>query len=101
MNVTSRYTTSRYITSRYTTSRYTTSRYTTSRYTATCCVSFPGLLAQFLTSAAQPQHAKPLPPASVRVGCRSYRIIGSHSGVKLCRWTKSMLRGRGGCYKHT
>uniref|UniRef100_A0A8D3EF17 S-adenosyl-L-methionine-dependent tRNA 4-demethylwyosine synthase TYW1 n=1 Tax=Scophthalmus maximus TaxID=52904 RepID=A0A8D3EF17_SCOMX len=24
-----------------------------------------------------------------------------HSGVKLCRWTKSMLRGRGGCYKHT
>ena len=30
-----------------------------------------------------------------------YRIVGSHSGVKLCRWTKSMLRGRGGCYKHT
>ena len=30
-----------------------------------------------------------------------YRVIGSHSGVKLCRWTKSMLRGRGGCYKHT
>ncbi|NXE23848.1 TYW1 synthase, partial [Ardeotis kori] len=30
-----------------------------------------------------------------------YRLIGSHSGVKLCRWTKSMLRGRGGCYKHT
>ena len=26
---------------------------------------------------------------------------GSHSGVKLCRWTKSMLRGRGGCYKHS
>ena len=22
-------------------------------------------------------------------------------GVKLCRWTKGMLRGRGGCYKHT
>ena len=30
-----------------------------------------------------------------------YRVVGSHSGVKLCRWTKSMLRGRGGCYKHT
>ena len=28
------------------------------------------------------------------------RGAGSHSGVKLCRWTKSMLRGRGGCYKH-
>jgi len=30
-----------------------------------------------------------------------YKLIGSHSAVKLCRWTKSMLRGRGGCYKHT
>lgn len=30
-----------------------------------------------------------------------YKIVGSHSGVKLCRWTKSQLRGRGGCYKHT
>uniref|UniRef100_A0A8C7BHB8 tRNA 4-demethylwyosine synthase (AdoMet-dependent) n=1 Tax=Neovison vison TaxID=452646 RepID=A0A8C7BHB8_NEOVI len=32
---------------------------------------------------------------------QGYQLIGSHSGVKLCRWTKSMLRGRGGCYKHT
>lgn len=32
---------------------------------------------------------------------QGYRVIGSHSGVKLCRWTKAMLRGRGGCYKHT
>ncbi|KAG2429944.1 hypothetical protein HYH02_013895 [Chlamydomonas schloesseri] len=31
---------------------------------------------------------------------QGYKIIGSHSGVKMCRWTKSMLRGRGGCYKH-
>ncbi len=30
---------------------------------------------------------------------QGYKIIGSHSGVKMCRWTKSMLRGRGGCYK--
>ena len=52
-----------------------------------------------------------------------YRIIGSHSAVKLCRytrvmhtvpavripnhfiicyrWTKAQMRGRGGCYKHT
>ncbi|NXJ76204.1 TYW1 synthase, partial [Trogon melanurus] len=35
------------------------------------------------------------------VSFESYKLIGSHSGVKLCRWTKSMLRGRGGCYKHT
>ncbi|ESN96458.1 hypothetical protein HELRODRAFT_189252 [Helobdella robusta] len=32
---------------------------------------------------------------------QGYKLIGGHSGVKLCRWTKSMLRGRGGCYKHT
>lgn len=27
---------------------------------------------------------------------QGYRVIGSHSGVKMCRWTKAMLRGRGG-----
>ena len=31
---------------------------------------------------------------------QGYKILGTHSGVKLCRWTKAMLRGRGGCYKH-
>lgn len=30
-----------------------------------------------------------------------YKLIGSHSAVKLCRWTKHQLRGRGGCYKHS
>lgn len=30
-----------------------------------------------------------------------YKMVGSHSAVKLCRWTRSALRGRGGCYKHT
>merc|ERR1712232_692490 len=29
-----------------------------------------------------------------------YKLIGTHSAVKLCRWTKHQL-GRGGCYKHT
>ncbi|KRZ45962.1 tRNA wybutosine-synthesizing protein 1 -like protein, partial [Trichinella pseudospiralis] len=32
---------------------------------------------------------------------QGYHLVGTHSGVKICRWTKSMLRGRGGCYKHT
>jgi hypothetical protein len=32
---------------------------------------------------------------------QGYHLVGSHSGVKLCRWTKNQLRGRGGCYKHT
>jgi hypothetical protein len=27
--------------------------------------------------------------------------LGTHSAVKLCRWTKNQMRGRGGCYKHT
>ena len=30
-----------------------------------------------------------------------YSLVGTHSAVKLCRWQKSMLRGRGGCYKWT
>ncbi|KAK9467944.1 hypothetical protein V1512DRAFT_260407 [Lipomyces arxii] len=30
---------------------------------------------------------------------QGYTIVGSHSGVKVCRWTKSALRGRGSCYK--
>ena len=30
---------------------------------------------------------------------QQYRIVGSHSAVKTCGWTKNMLRGRGGCYK--
>jgi len=32
---------------------------------------------------------------------QGYTIIGTHSGVKLCRWTKSALRGRGSCYKYS
>ncbi|KAH3683735.1 hypothetical protein WICPIJ_005296 [Wickerhamomyces pijperi] len=30
---------------------------------------------------------------------QGYTVVGSHSGVKICRWTKSALRGRGSCYK--
>ena len=30
---------------------------------------------------------------------QQYRIIGSHSAVKTCGWTKTMIRGEGGCYK--
>merc|ERR1711972_185251 len=32
---------------------------------------------------------------------QGYKLVGSHAGVKMCRWTKSMLRGQGGCYKNT
>jgi tRNA wybutosine-synthesizing protein 1 len=30
---------------------------------------------------------------------QQYRILGSHSAVKTCGWTKTMIRGKGGCYK--
>ncbi|HIH37435.1 4-demethylwyosine synthase TYW1 [Candidatus Woesearchaeota archaeon] len=30
---------------------------------------------------------------------QQYRIIGDHSAVKICRWTKNMLTKKGGCYK--
>ncbi len=32
---------------------------------------------------------------------QQYRVVGSHSAVKVCGWTKSMIRGEGGCYKLT
>ncbi|KAM4648643.1 uncharacterized protein AAGF69_012548 [Amazona ochrocephala] len=51
------------------------------------------------TAAWRPHRAWPVPTNVSFAG--GYKLIGSHSGVKLCRWTKSMLRGRGGCYKHT
>ncbi|OEL34423.1 S-adenosyl-L-methionine-dependent tRNA 4-demethylwyosine synthase [Dichanthelium oligosanthes] len=40
-------------------------------------------------------------PIHILCVLQGYKILGSHSGVKICRWTKSQLRGRGGCYKHS
>ncbi len=34
-----------------------------------------------------------------RLRNQQYRIIGNHSAVKTCGWTKSSLVGKGGCYK--
>lgn len=31
---------------------------------------------------------------------QGYRLVGNHSAVKICEWTKHMLRGKGGCYKY-
>ena len=30
---------------------------------------------------------------------QAYRIVGNHSAVKTCGWTKKMVKGEGGCYK--
>ena len=35
----------------------------------------------------------------VRLEKQQYRVVGSHSTVKICGWTKNMIKGRGGCYK--
>lgn len=40
-------------------------------------------------------------PTHATLTKQGYTIIGSHSGVKICRWTKSALRGRGSCYKYS
>ena len=32
---------------------------------------------------------------------QGYRIVGNHSGVKLCHWTKASLTKGVGCYKQT
>lgn len=40
-------------------------------------------------------------PTHTSLTKQGYSIIGSHSGVKICRWTKSALRGRGSCYKYS
>ena len=39
------------------------------------------------------------PEARQELERQQYRLVGSHSAVKTCGWTKNMLRGRGGCYK--
>lgn len=30
---------------------------------------------------------------------QQYRIVGTHSAVKTCGWTRNMINGKGGCYK--
>lgn len=32
---------------------------------------------------------------------QGYRLVGEHSAVKICEWTKKSLRGHGNCYKYT
>jgi tRNA wybutosine-synthesizing protein 1 len=55
---------------------------------------------QKLNSNNEPQEMV-TPSQAVALRKEGYKLIGTHSAVKLCRWTKHQLRGRGGCYKHT
>ncbi len=34
-----------------------------------------------------------------RLEKQGYRTVGNHSAVKICQWTKNMIRCKGGCYK--
>ncbi|XP_006770913.1 PREDICTED: S-adenosyl-L-methionine-dependent tRNA 4-demethylwyosine synthase [Myotis davidii] len=60
-----------------------------------------GLFRNTVKNEATERRAMITPALREALTKQGYQLIGSHSGVKLCRWTKSMLRGRGGCYKHT
>ncbi|KAI5300715.1 hypothetical protein KEM55_005610 [Ascosphaera atra] len=54
------------------------------------------------TSAATAKEMVPTTsPTYAALTKQGYTIVGSHSGVKICRWTKSALRGRGSCYKNS
>ncbi len=39
------------------------------------------------------------PDAKAELERQQYRIVGEHSAVKVCGWTKNMIKGQGGCYK--
>jgi len=54
-----------------------------------------------LTPPTLPAMVPTTSPTYTALTKQGYTIIGSHSGVKICRWTKSALRGRGSCYKHS
>mmetsp|Transcript_139705 Transcript_139705/g.243245 ORF Transcript_139705/g.243245 Transcript_139705/m.243245 type:complete len:713 (-) Transcript_139705:113-2251(-) len=62
-------------------------------------------LAEGCSSYANPQEGKEKEMLTgkhrAQLKKEGYKLIGSHSAVKLCRWTKHQLRGRGGCYKHS
>jgi tRNA wybutosine-synthesizing protein 1 len=63
------------------------------------------LAVDFTTSPSSQPGLKAMVPESsptyAALTKQGYTIIGSHSGVKICRWTKSALRGRGSCYKNS
>ena len=63
----------------------------------------PSLAIDFTTTNQQvPKAMVPTTsPTYTALTKQGYTIIGSHSGVKICRWTKSALRGRGSCYKYS
>lgn len=65
-------------------------------------VDFTTTTTSFSTTPTAPKQMVPTTsPTYTALTKQGYSIIGSHSGVKICRWTKSALRGRGSCYKYS
>ena len=62
-------------------------------------IDFTTSLTPSMSPAAPKQMVPVSSPTHVALTKQGYTIVGSHSGVKICRWTKSALRGRGSCYK--
>ncbi|MBT3463402.1 4-demethylwyosine synthase TYW1, partial [archaeon] len=43
----------------------------------------------------------PIPEKKIReLENQGYRIVGNHSAIKICGWTKNSLKDEGTCYKH-
>jgi tRNA wybutosine-synthesizing protein 1 len=60
----------------------------------------PPVPVDFTTTISTPKAMVPTTsPTYTSLTKQGYTIVGTHSGVKTCRWTKSALRGRGSCYK--
>src|SRR3989344_5187193 len=54
-----------------------------------------------LTEAVPKQELQISSVAEAELTKQQYRVIGKykHSAVKVCGWTKNMIKGKGGCYK--
>ena len=74
---------------------------TTTTAAATTSTSQPISSAYSDTNSTLKEMVPTTSPTHAALTKQGYTIIGSHSGVKICRWTKSALRGRGHCYKHS
>ncbi|KAI9651783.1 MAG: hypothetical protein M1831_007599 [Alyxoria varia] len=74
---------------------------TTTRTTTTSSNSPPTASSYSNTNSSLKEMVPSTSPTHAALTKQGYTIIGSHSGVKICRWTKSALRGRGHCYKHS
>ncbi len=63
-------------------------------------VMLPVLGQETLTDTLNAETKNQFPPTyRTELEKQQYRIVGNHSAVKVCGWTKNMLRGEGGCYK--